>query len=366
MTDELRWSRVGARWRLELHVEGETVSELTLLRTNRRFGKAVITSGGLASIRTQEKWRRRGYARRLIDAAHEAMAQRKYAISVLYGIPDMYERFGYATVESVPQLQIELSELLPLRTRGRAVRKSKAADAPGLARLYNKMNLSRSGTAHRSARDFSHVRDQVYVLRDNRGRITGYSVHEDEVDQDGGRFHVWELEAESLAGYVALLAKLTDRASRLEATSVNIWTIENHPVRDVARRFRANYVSYHNRDAGGMARLVHLGTLARQILPELSQRWLAHEIHEPGLTIETDVGQIRLRSTRSGLELTDRGVGCRVAVGQAHLMQMIFGYRRPEDVLEDEPSRPSVRAARLLYALFTNSEPNGSWYEDQF
>ncbi len=46
-------------------------------------------------MHTQQKHRLKGYARRLLSDTVEYVTRRGYAVSMLFGIPDFYHRFGF-------------------------------------------------------------------------------------------------------------------------------------------------------------------------------------------------------------------------------------------------------------------------------
>jgi predicted acetyltransferase len=60
-----------------------------------QLGESVLQASEIAVVGTQEPFRRQGYASALMDRAIERMAERGDAISMLFGIPNFYERWGY-------------------------------------------------------------------------------------------------------------------------------------------------------------------------------------------------------------------------------------------------------------------------------
>ena len=191
---KMNWRKKGHRWHLELTAHDTVRSRLVLLRTSMRFGHAPLTAGGIAGVRTEEEFRHQGHARTIIREAIREMNRRRYALSLLYGINDMYGKFGYATVESVPQIQIDLDEVLLYPCDRYAVRPfSKRKDSTRLVRYYNQANSDRNGTAVRTESVFKETRDTIIVATDGRDRLLGYAIYEDECDDDDDRFHVWIL-----------------------------------------------------------------------------------------------------------------------------------------------------------------------------
>src|SRR5437868_6051335 len=92
--------------RAELRVDGRSVSRIFIVPFTLRVGAATLQMDGIGGVETEKEHRRRGYSRRVLEATVEWMRQRDAALSMLYGIPDFYPKFGYATAG--PDHSIEL------------------------------------------------------------------------------------------------------------------------------------------------------------------------------------------------------------------------------------------------------------------
>ena len=93
---------------LWLEVGGELASELWVVDVTVRAWGAELRSAGIAGVATPKPHRMKGYARRLMEACERFTADRRYEISTLFGIPDFYHRFGYATICPECEIRIEL------------------------------------------------------------------------------------------------------------------------------------------------------------------------------------------------------------------------------------------------------------------
>src|SRR5258708_3422206 len=83
---------------IRLVVEGQQVSSCKVFPLTLRVGAATVRIDGMGEVGTHEEHRNRGYSRRVLDAALDRMAAGDAALSVLYGIPNFYPKFGYVTV----------------------------------------------------------------------------------------------------------------------------------------------------------------------------------------------------------------------------------------------------------------------------
>src|SRR5260370_31083701 len=98
--------RPGGDTCVELVVDGRSASRLFVVPFTLRIGAATVRMDGIGGVETEKDCRHRGYARRVLEATVEHMRQGDAALSMLYGIPDFYPKFGYATAG--PEHAIEL------------------------------------------------------------------------------------------------------------------------------------------------------------------------------------------------------------------------------------------------------------------
>jgi hypothetical protein len=116
-----------------------------------RIGAATVRTDGISAVRTDEGHRRRGYARRLMEAAVRRMRVGDAALSMLYGIPDFHPKFGYAAAG--PQYRVVLTRLdehVALGT-GWTVRPFVPSDLPQVRLLYERATAHSAGAAVRDA-----------------------------------------------------------------------------------------------------------------------------------------------------------------------------------------------------------------------
>src|SRR5690242_20576154 len=87
----------GGDTRAALRIDGHAVSGLWVVPFTLRIGAATVRMDGIAGVGTETEHRRRGYSRRVLEATVRWMQQGDAPLSMLYGIPDFYPKFGYAT-----------------------------------------------------------------------------------------------------------------------------------------------------------------------------------------------------------------------------------------------------------------------------
>lgn len=75
--------------------QGEIAAHVMLIPRTLQFGESTHKAAEIGIVGTLEAYRNRGYGSALMDQAILRMGQRGDALSVLFGIPNFYERWGY-------------------------------------------------------------------------------------------------------------------------------------------------------------------------------------------------------------------------------------------------------------------------------
>lgn len=368
---EIKLHRERARpdvWKVFLTENGEEASRLWVFVKRMRIGSANVRIGGIGGVGTKQEHRLKGYASRIMDESTALMQDKNYDLGFLYGIQDFYHRFGYGVAFADVTLYAKTADLLRAKASLPA-RAMKRADGPEVARLYNRLNADRTGTAVRPAswqyfeRSAGFQRPGRAVLTHNgRGAITGYatcSVRED-------RFVVSEIGGRSHADFETLAAALGRRARRAGIDTVAFHLPEDDPFADFCARYGCRMEIHHPRNAGPMARTIHLKPLMEKLVPEFTRRLEASGLAWRGaLTLETDIGTVGLRINGTSVAVTPGRDRLRAAIPQMLLTQLVLGYRSAEDVARDQGVSIPKQALPVLSALFPR-HPAYMWWSDRF
>src|SRR3954471_6961636 len=87
----------GRSTRVDLKLDGKSISRLWLSSHTLHIGEALVRMEGVGGVGTDEAYRSKGYSRRVLEASVAHMIEGDAALSMLYGIRDFYTKFGYAT-----------------------------------------------------------------------------------------------------------------------------------------------------------------------------------------------------------------------------------------------------------------------------
>lgn len=304
--------------RIELVENDEVKSRLTIHNLKVNVWGKILTAGGIGGVNTKEEYRHQGYSRAVLDEALKVMLNDKQDLSLLFGIPDYYYRWGFGSCLpqnyiSIPTYQAERAVLTHL------VRPLTEYDYTQILSIYHQNNNYRTGAIVRDLERFRFrlssnfgEKAEVYVLTKDE-TIEGYLV----LDQNKRCVNIAEIEAKKPAAYYSGLAFLAKQAidKRVSAITGNI--LWDHPFALIARDYGLKATTNYVYNADGMGRIITQGSVLQKLAPEIfSHAGLSSE--KITLLFSTELGQTKIgKGPNSHLIETD----------QKTLLQLLFGYR---------------------------------------
>ena len=144
-TNRIDRPALSVMWIMLLTEDNKQLSGLGLREFQMRFGSAHLKMGGIEGVNTTEGYRNKGYSRRVMEATIAYMNENGFDVSMLFGIPNFYHKFGYATV--IPEIWIDFSrEEAQAAVPTYQIRKVEMEDGPKILTLYAANNAQRTGT----------------------------------------------------------------------------------------------------------------------------------------------------------------------------------------------------------------------------
>ncbi|MCW3097208.1 MAG: hypothetical protein JWL77_2826 [Chthonomonadaceae bacterium] len=376
----IRTDSEGGETQVSLMVDGKRVSWLSIVPFTLRIGAASVRMDGIGGVGTDAHHRHRGYSRRVLEAAVAHMRQGDGALSMLYGIPDFYPKFGYATAG--PDYLVILNDLerdnaLPA---GWTVRDFVPSDLPAMQALYAHCTRRAMGTAVRSAEGgvWSHLTgeaqddepDACRVILGPDGKLHGYVwrarwcwyvKHKLETDFREALV-LGEVMADGPLAADAVLAACRQWAQAVsEQRKVKQVVLAFPPEGALAAsamrqyaRIQQNYSACGN----SMARVLDVTRLLRALAPELQARLqAAHSPFVGPLVFKTDMGDATLHIVPGAVTVEDgasntTGETLRAVLPQTELARLALGAFPPDDILSRLPQPPPQTAIALLTMLF--------------
>ena len=318
----------------------EPVSKLALLTLELRFGVVTLPVEGYEGVSTPPEHRRRGYMARLLRRSF-ASARQRVSVACLFGIDDLYPRYGFVTCVADSELRVYLDNACRLDGAvDGAVRAGGPADLPAMRALYNQVHATRPWTVARGP-TWDRVPQagewqpgsEVH-LAERGGTLQGYLVLRSHLfGWRSRRFELREIVARDTASAGVLLAYALQRARQLNYDRMTVHEPPDSPVAQVARSVGCELVNRYCAAGGGMGRILDRARFVDGIVPELTRRGRA-----AGVTESAAVPA--LAALRCGGLVPDDG----------DLLRLVVGYQRLDEVADERQGGDD--AARAVAAAW--------------
>jgi len=361
---EIRTTDAGHSHRRELLIDGEMVSRLWVLDGSIWLMGVPITFGGLAGVHTEPKHRRKGHNRRLMEDTVDYMTSQGWDVSLLFGIPDFYNKFGYAVCLADQSVTVPTrdAERAGEKATGYTVRAAEEGDFAFIARLHNESNKLRSVSRIRDETEFrrfprgsrGRAAARAYVVQNQDAERVGYAACDDAKTE----VRVVEVNATERAAFPAIVYHFAQMAVAMRCGEVEFFMPLDHPFTRYVMRYGCRTHGIYHRMGGGMMRILNQESLFGKLRPALQRRVGERSVHA---VIKTELGTTELKLGPAGGE----PLTCRASLPQSALTQLVVGYRQADDVLGDEGVESEGDAEGVLDVLFGGQHPF-SWQADCF
>ena len=329
--------------RIELVENDEVKSWLTIHNLKVFVWGKILTAGGIGGVKTKEEYRHQGYSRAVLDEALKVMLSDKQDLSLLFGIPDYYYRWGFGSCLpqnyiSIPTYQAERAVLSHL------VRPFTESDYPQILSIYEQNNKYRTGAIVRDLERFRFrlgssfwEKAEIYVLTKD-AKIEGYLV----LDQNKRQVNIAEIETQNPAVYYSMLAFLAKQAidKRVSAITGNIpW---DHPFTLLARDYGLSVTTNYVYNADGMGRIITQDNVLQKLALEIFKN-TGLAFNEATLLFSTELGHTKIgQGLESHLIETD----------QKTLLQLLFGYRSAKECIYENKLDSKTLNTAVLEKMF--------------
>ncbi len=368
MEPEIRFEQVDGpqrrKCKLSLVVAGQTVGRAEVNDLTMRLYGAWVRMGGIANVVVQSQHRDKGCASRLMREAVSYMERERYAVSVLFGIPDYYHRFDYIPVlpEYAVSVAVRDAERLSATT---TVRPARPEDHAGLLDLYTRCNANRSGAVRRTRVFYEALEEEVWWGHPSRILVAAESAHPTGymlLEGDPASLSVMDVivpaEHVPTAG-ASLIACLGQAALARRQERLRLPLPPDEPLMGLLRGIGCKVEITHPANHGGMGCIVDLAALAAAIEPGIAARIRALPAEERRGSVEfdcPDAGQARL----------EFGVGptLQIRLPQQQLLQLLMGCRGIEELWREHGGADAGDLATIR-GLFPAGYPH-MWELDHF
>ena len=320
-----------------------------------RVGISKVRVAGLRNVAVIPSQRDKGICTRLMHTALNGARQADMSVSMLFGIPDFYEGFGFRPALTWLSARLPVDRIAASTGRWR-VRRHRPADYQWTTRWYNKRARNLTGSAirqHRPRRSSDH--GHIIESPDQRGR--GYLYWW--IEPASGELRVAEHGYNNEKFVDAMLAFLKRKAEAANLSSIRIYLHRCHPTLQ-ALVYRWGAIEEQFQSTGGpMIALLDPPQALRSIRRELERRVSGLKKPWParGVVVAADHQKIRISRSRSGLRFAGaEGASADLDAG-ADLGRLLLGHGEPAETIRRCNLRCRKQVRGLIETLFPAQNP---------
>lgn len=326
----------------------EVAGHFGVYRYSMRVGRARVLTAGIGGVATAVGLRRKGVMTRVATEAVRAARANGYDMSVLFGIRDLYHRFGYVSAWAETTHTAETADLPAGRPARRLV--GFAERREDVERLYNREYALMTGTAVRPTH--TTRKHEGWLWRDAGGRLLGYVM----AFPEGPRFVCQEAAGDAEEGLRALAALARKSTCHEVLLRRMPW---EHPMCVRLRRGRCRVEHWYDDRGGPMARVVNLASTFSAVREELELALSRSRMAGWSglLVIEGDGEAAGLRLSRGKVKAVPAAATRHSVRAGPHVAQLVIGSCPPLDVVERGRMRMRGEARALVEAMFPERHP---------
>ena len=318
-----------------------------------RIGEARLRMGGFGWVATSDRHRRKGIATAMLKDSLHYMGQHGYHVSMLFGIPDFYHKFGYATslAEYVTSVDVLEASTIPHPTY--RLRNGKPGDIRSMQKMHDAQDGAVACSLVRSGAHITNAWERwkpVRVLTDPQGKMIAYFLPR-EHDRD---LTIDEVGVQDWRACGAVLHACAGLASEKCIPRVRFAAPPTHAFVRYLLQYRSVHETHIQRNAGGMLAFIDTGETLESLIPEwenLLTRYAARDARAE-LTMIVDRKPYRIRANRGAIDVA-AGMGTnKVSVTSAEMLHLITGYHHADDIFASRRRMVKPEARELFRVLF--------------
>lgn len=334
-------------------IDDQVVTHYGVWDYEMQIGQARVRTGGIGAVATDGDFRKRGFMDATARASVEAMRAAGYDFSMLFGIDNFYNRFGYTRAWSDTTYVVRVADLPEGKPPVR-VREFHSPAREDILRIYRREHAGMTGAAIRPTFTVEGFLNEMigYSWPDARGRTAGYAM----VKWQGSGPECFETGGD-VDEALKVLAALARKKGFGEVRFTTI--LRNHPLAVRVRHLNCREETSHRRCGGAMIRTINLPSALGKMAGELESR-----LRDSGMAAWR--GDLRIADGREAAVLAiARGKICvapaarskHAILGGDEIAQLLIGTAPPTEIAQVAGTRFTGDGARLAAVLFPEQHP---------
>ena len=361
---------------LTLSHAGELISQLQIFPKPVRIGVCSVMAGGIGNVATLPKYRRRGYATKLLREAIQLMKERGYGFSILFtGTPHFYRELKWEVACSDYGYSIPTTKICGKTTGAPQTLYSQIFQKKNLApvmRMYELVNRGRTLSVVRPRKCWRLQLDHIW-----NEDLMGFSlVKKHQIAEAYARCIRSRGVLEVVeSGYIpnsphaqlackVLLTHLGRYAKEANLEGISASVPPDHLLAKQLLDYGASNLSRAHGSL--MVRIIDLKGLTEEILTELSDR-IRNLDFSGRVRIKTEADEVSLQIKDNEVHLTEpKGREDVYKTSHRVFAQHLTGYLSPQEAFNNDLSQAKPSIVKVVHSLFRTDVPPHMWKPDRF
>ncbi len=346
-------------------VNGKIVSMMMLIRRPLRIGTAIVNGAIIAPVAVHPGYQGQGCCSAVMRNAVQYMKTQRFDITILWGIPWLYPRYGYSPAMLKTELVIKPEQSSSENWNSCEFRSLTRADLPKITSIYHSNTAMRTCAEIRSTKIYEWKprgsEAKLEVLTDKKNRVIGYRA----LGTDWrGRLCAHEIGVLNDEACRVMLKSLAEMVRQKGLKEFYCIAHPDHPFSRFAF-WRDGEIRINRGGGAGMARILNLVPLLTKMEKEFERRLYYSELHdsEHTLRISSDEELAVLEISHGRVLIhTDEVKGAyRLDIPLMYLNPLITGYKAIGELIKGPhlKVKGGKRAMRLIEVLFPSGFPFG-------
>jgi len=343
-------------------VEGKIVSMMLIIRRPIRIGTAIVKGAMVAPVATHPKYQRKGYCSAVMRDAIGYMKRQNFDITLLWGHPWLYPKYGYSPAMPYPRLVINPERCKKVETEPYTLEPFDENCVKGITKIYYSNTATRTCAEIRSSELYEwkprspHVDFQTIV--DRKGEIIGYVVFTLQNPME----NIAEVSVLNDLACGAVFNHILQLARERRIKELFCVVPPDHPFSSFA--LWKNAEQRVTRSGAGMIRVLNLVSLLKKMKKEFKKRLAHSEFHNLTSTLnivsEESAAELEITQGKVTVNTDITASDCQFNIPLASLNPLITGYKSIHYLLQEGAlSVKGKKIVRLIDVLFPKGFPFG-------
>lgn len=353
----------------------EVAAALRVTSDTIRIGEARLHMGGFGWIATAANHRNKGVASRLIGDTLRFMREGSFHVSMLFGIPNFYHRFGFHTTLAEYTTRVDVRDIPVYTGPALRVRPAKPGDVRLMQRMHEQFDAETSCSIVRCGAHFNYHWQRweaAKVVMAGDGKVLGYflpsrTMGNAKPASSHSRLEIEEVGVLNRGQCATVLEAVAAQAREQLLHEVQFHGPPSHPLIEHLHQFRSHHIMELTRGEGGMMAAVNIAETLESMIPEWESQLAAMGERELSveLTLYVDRVPFLVRCHHGSLSILRQPGANKLSLSPEEFIHLLTGYRHLAEVMATRRRILSASAQVLAQALFPKRSPY-VWRADRF